>query len=52
MINTTSRSPRPERNNPSLQDHRGGSIFLDVLNVFLFFLQIMPDLLSHPWNCE
>jgi hypothetical protein len=26
MISTTPRSPRPERNDPSLQDHRGGSV--------------------------
>jgi hypothetical protein len=26
MISTTPRSPRPERNDPSLQDHRGGSL--------------------------
>jgi len=25
MISTTPRSPRPERSDPSLQDHRGGS---------------------------
>jgi hypothetical protein len=25
MISTTPRSPRPERNDPSLQDHRCGS---------------------------